>query len=73
MVLDGGCGHAGCCGVMARIDLGHDAVVWRDLYTQSAPALTPGLHFEFDRSDYERAIHDVRQFEATPWSAENHS
>ena len=56
VILDGTCGHAGCCGVMARIDLRRKTVVWHDFFARGSPALPAGLRFEFERLAYEEAL-----------------
>lgn len=68
VILDGGCGFAGCCGVMARITLDGPIVVWSDFFATGRPPLPTGLHFEFDRTAYETAIAAVLTSEPMDWA-----
>jgi len=56
VLLDGWCGVAGCCGVMARITVDRTTVIWSDFFARGLPELPPDLRFAFDRWDYEQAI-----------------
>lgn len=67
VILDGSCGVAGCCGVMAHITLARRFVVWSDFFARGHPPLPDGLHFEFDRTDYEAAIAELPAIEAVDW------
>lgn len=56
VLLDGGCGVAGCCGVMATISVTREQIVWSDFFARGRSTLPPNLHFTFDRDEYERAL-----------------
>lgn len=56
VIVDGTCGVAGCCGVMARIASDGPVVVWSDFFARGRPPLPPGLRFEFDQAEYEASI-----------------
>lgn len=60
VLLDGTCGHAGCCGVMARVEVTTERVIWTDFFARGAPELPAGLRFEFDRRQYEEALSSIR-------------
>ncbi|MDQ6945728.1 MAG: hypothetical protein M3256_05500 [Actinomycetota bacterium] len=66
VILDGGCGIAGCCGVMARIELTPTAVVWADFFARGRPQLPDRLCFEFDRQQYILAIAALPDVPAMP-------
>ncbi len=68
VLLDGTCGHAGCCGVFARISLRSDAVVWSDFFARGHPELPPGLYFEFPREPYEKAMAEILHLQPTDWT-----
>jgi hypothetical protein len=71
VVLDGGCGEAGCCGVVARIRAGRDTMRWSDFYAHGLrPPLPPDLAFTFDRAEYEAVLRDVELLEPQPWPIE---
>ncbi len=60
VVLDGGCGEAGCCGTMARISIEQEVVRWDDFYLPGDRlGRADRLGFVFDRSEYETAIAGV--------------
>jgi hypothetical protein len=60
VVLDGTCGVAGCCGVIAEITIGSDSVTWSNIYCHAGNVDIPAdLEFTFDRASYEQAIRDV--------------
>ena len=67
VLLDGLCGAAACCGVLARITLDEHLVVWSDFFARGLPPLPPGLRFEFDRETYERAIAGVVDLQPIDW------
>ena len=69
VILDGSCEIAGCCGVFARITLTDDRVIWSDFRARGHPPLPVGLHFEFDRSQYEAAIASVASAPERRWSS----
>jgi len=56
VILDGTCGIAGCCGVVARITIDREVVRWHDFYAHGSPPLPSHLDFTFERSEYEAAI-----------------
>jgi hypothetical protein len=56
VILDGTCGTASCCGVMARIDVSATRVVWSNFLARGSPPIPAGLRFEFDRDEYEAAL-----------------
>jgi hypothetical protein len=59
VILDGSCGFAECCGVLARIVVTDDAVRWSDFFARGHLPLPPGLGFEFDRAAYEATVEAV--------------
>lgn len=59
VLLDGRCGVAGCCGVMAMVEVSADRVVWRDFFAAGRPEIAGGLRFEFDRAQYEAALEQL--------------
>ena len=67
VVLDGSCGVAACCGVLAHITMSADTVVWSDFFARGLPPLPPGLHFEFDRVAYEATIDAVATAPERVW------
>jgi hypothetical protein len=67
VILDGTCGHAGCCGVLARITIADALVTWSDFFARGHPELPEGLHFQFDRTTYQEAIAGVMNREPTDW------
>jgi hypothetical protein len=68
VVLDGGCGEAGCCGVVARIQVRPTEVRWSEFYGHGRhPPYPADLEFTFDRSDYEAALRSLRNLEPEPW------
>lgn len=68
VILDGTCGYAGCCGVMAKIELKGERVIWRDFFARGWPDLPPGLRFEFDRTQYGDALAALPTAPRVPWS-----
>ncbi|HEX3425468.1 MAG TPA: hypothetical protein VHT30_05005 [Acidimicrobiales bacterium] len=68
MILDGKCGFAGCCGVMANIDVSATTVVWED-FSPLGHASVGDLRFEFDRDEYETALKKLPNMKLTtePW------
>jgi hypothetical protein len=66
IVLDGSCGDAGCCGVMARISVLSDTVIWDEFYGL-APDLPEPLRFEFDRVGYEEQLAALPHVPVTEW------
>jgi len=67
VVLDGSCGQAGCCGVVARIIVGSDTVVWEDFYGHGAPEVPEDLRFEFARESYESELQRLGTLHAVEW------
>lgn len=55
VLLDGSCGIADCCGLMARIEVTADVVRWHDLFSR-ATDIPPGLELAFARPAYEAAL-----------------
>jgi hypothetical protein len=55
-VVDGICGEAACCGVMATITIAGDTAVWSDFHAPGGPPPPEGLRFEFDRTAYTRWV-----------------
>jgi hypothetical protein len=70
VILDGTCGNAGCCGVMARVDVSPATVVWRDFFARGAPELPGDLRFEFDRAGYEAALATLPDLPSIEWTAD---
>ena len=68
VVLDGTCGMAECCGVVASIVLGSWTVVWEDFYSPGAPDVPDGLRFEFVRGLYEKQLAGLGSLDAVPWA-----
>lgn len=56
VILDGSCGIADCCGVVARIDVGATTVRWHDIIACGGRRLRRDLEFTFDRARYEAAL-----------------
>jgi hypothetical protein len=71
VILDGTCGNAGCCGVLARIEVIEAAVVWHDFLARGRPPLPTGLRFEFDHGEYVAALHSVSNAPRVDWPDEN--
>ena len=68
VVLGGGCGEAGCCGVVARIQVRPAEVRWSDFYGHGLhQPYPPDLEFTFDRSEYEAALGSLWDVEPEPW------
>lgn len=66
-MLDGSCGSAGCCGVVARISVLSNTIIW-DEFHGLAPDLPEPLRFEFDREDYEAQLRGLPNVPVTEWS-----
>jgi hypothetical protein len=68
VILDGRCGWAGCCGVMANIDVSPTMVVWED-FSRLGNASVAKLRFVFDRDEYEAALKKLPNMRLTtePW------
>jgi hypothetical protein len=56
IVLDGSCGSAGCCGVIFRITVFPETVLWDQPYCHGAVDIPVELRFEFERTGYEAAV-----------------
>jgi hypothetical protein len=56
VVLDGSCGIAGCCGVVARISVLSDTVIWDQFHGHGRPDVPDELRFDFARNDYETQL-----------------
>jgi hypothetical protein len=67
VILDGKCGVAGCCGVMAKIELRPDTVVWRDFYALGGPDLASDLRFVFVRWEYQKALASLARAPRIAW------
>jgi hypothetical protein len=67
VVLDGKCGVAGCCGVMAKIEVRPDTVIWDDFYALGGPDLPSDLRFVFVRWEYEKALASVGTAQHIAW------
>jgi len=68
VLLDGDCGIADCCGVMAQISFEPERVRWHDFVSLGASSrVPPDLEFTFDRSQYEQAIADIRSAVRRAW------
>jgi hypothetical protein len=67
VILDGGCTIAECCGVMARITLEQDTVVWSDFFARGLPRIRHDLRFEFDRADYDLALAGLAAASRIEW------
>lgn len=70
IVLDGSCGSAGCCGVVARISVLTDTVIWDEFHGHSATQPPERLQFEFDRDDYEAQLGNLPRLAVTEWDAD---
>jgi len=68
VILDGTCGVAGCCGVVARITVTDETVRWWDFFARGEPPLPPGLEFEFERIAYEATINAVTESPEHVWT-----
>jgi hypothetical protein len=69
IVLDGSCGDAGCCGVVARISVLSDTVIWDEFHGHGAVDLPDPLRFEFEREDYEAQLEALPRIAVTEWDA----
>jgi hypothetical protein len=67
IVLDGACGVAGCCGVVARISVLPDTVIWDEFHGHGATQPPERLRFEFDRDDYEAQLEGLPRVAVTEW------
>ena len=67
VILDGGCGFAGCCGVVASITFDGETVRWHDFYTHGSPPVPDDLGFSFAWSEYTAAIEAVASQPPRPW------
>jgi hypothetical protein len=67
IVLDGSCGDAGCCGVVARISVLANTVIWDEFHGHGSPDLPEPLRFEFDRANYEEQLRAVLRISVTEW------
>ncbi len=67
-VLDGSCGIAECCGVMARIDVTASTITWSDFVVRGRGHVPSALQLTFDRAEYERALAQVLDIEPTAWT-----
>ena len=65
-VLDGACGVADCCGVMARISLLDSVVIW-DRFVQGQRSLSSELRFKFDGHQYQSALADFLKAVPDAW------
>jgi hypothetical protein len=66
VVIDGSCGVAGCCGVLADIVVSTNVVTWTGLFSRAVDTALETFAFLFDRGEYERAIANVRDLPARP-------
>ena len=69
VVIDGSCGVAGCCGVLADIVVSTNVVTWTGLFSRAVDTALETFAFLFDRGEYERAIANVRDLPARPMRA----
>lgn len=69
VILDGECGHAGCCGVFARVTTNDSNVRWDDFAARGAPELPAGLRFVFEQQAYEHALASVATKAPVEWVA----
>jgi hypothetical protein len=69
IVLDGSCGSAGCCGVVARISVLADTVIWDEFYGHGAMDPPERLQFDFERDHYEAQLQGLPRLAATEWDA----
>jgi hypothetical protein len=70
VVLDGLCGTAACCGVMAKIVVDGDLVRWHDFVSLGGGHVSADLTFSFHRPDYVLAIDRVMALVPVPWIAD---
>jgi hypothetical protein len=68
VILDGTCGTAECCGVLARITVTEHTVQWSDFFGPGDPPLPPGMCFEFDRPSYEATVNAVTSSPERIWT-----
>jgi hypothetical protein len=59
VVLEGSCGVAGCCGVVFRISVFSETVVWDQPYRHGAVDISTDLRFEFDAREYEAQLRAI--------------
>lgn len=71
VLLDGFCGIAGCCGLMACITVTDEHVRWDDVFTRG-PDLPRDLSFTFGRADYEAALRSILDLMPRLWSLPDH-
>jgi hypothetical protein len=69
IVLDGSCGIAGCCGVVARISVLSDTVIWDEFHGHGGTDIPEQLQFEFDREGYEEQLRGLPHVPVTEWDA----
>ena len=67
VILDGKCGVAGCCGVMAKIEMWPDTVMWHNFYALGGPDLPGNLRFVFVRWEYEKALASLARAPRIAW------
>jgi len=70
VILDGSCGYAGCCGMMAHIEVRSGTVVWSDFLARGSPRIPSGLRFEFDRAEYETSLAGLVTQQPVEWTDE---
>ena len=69
VVLDGSCGVAGCCGVVARISVGPEVVIWDQFYCHGGLDLTDAFRFEFAADQYRSQLAAWDAIPRVEWKA----
>jgi len=69
IVLDGSCGDAGCCGVVARISVLSGTVIWDEFPGHGSIDLPEPLRFEFERDDYQAQLQGLSRVSVIEWDA----
>jgi hypothetical protein len=67
VILDGGCGVAGCCGLSATVTVGDEVVTWVGFFARITPRIDERISFTFSLADYRDAIASISLVEPTAW------
>ena len=68
VVLDGSCGVAECCGLVADITVHAETVVWDNFYCHGSATIPSDLRYEFVRTEYEAALDEARELLPVDWT-----